>query len=103
MDKGGSLKSHNHERGWITGTFYLQMPEEGANTEEGAIEFSHQGPKYPEGASAFTRRVIRPKARDLNIFSSALFHRTLPFQSETQRICIAFDVTRNEKLWEASN
>ena len=76
------------------------MPEEGTNAEEGAIEFSHQGPKYPEGTSAFQRRVIRPEARDLNIFSSALFHRTLPFQSETQRICIAFDVTKNEKLWE---
>ena len=100
MNKGGSLKSHNHEQGWLTGTFYLQMPEEATDPEEGAIEFSHQGPKYPEGTSAFQRRVIRPEARDLNIFSSALFHRTLPFQSETQRICIAFDVTKNEKLWE---
>ncbi|WP_156486849.1 tetratricopeptide repeat protein, partial [Prochlorococcus sp. MIT 1303] len=103
MKKGGSLKSHNHELGWQSGTFYLQMPEKGANPEEGAIEFSHQGPRYPKGASVFKRRVIRPKARDLNIFSSSLFHRTLPFHSETQRICIAFDVTRNEKLWEASN
>ena len=87
----------------MTGTFYLQMPEEGASAEEGAIEFSNQGPRYPEGTSEFERRVIRPSARDLNIFSSALFHRTLPFHSETQRICIAFDVTRNEELWEASN
>jgi len=103
MDKGGSLKSHNHELGWLTGTFYLQMPEEGANPEEGAIEFSHQGPKYPEGASGFEKRVMLPTVRDLNIFPSSLFHRTLPFQSKTQRICIAFDVTRNEELWEASN
>lgn len=98
MDKGGNLRSHNHENqetSWITGTFYLQMPEREANSEAGAIEFSHRGPRYPEGASAFERRVIRPTARDLNIFSSSLFHRTLPFQSETQRICIAFEVTRN--------
>ena len=86
MNKGGSLKSHNHELGWLTGTFYLQMPEKRHNTEEGAIEFSHQGPKYPVGDSDFERRVIRPSARDLNIFSSSLFHKTLPFQSEQQRI-----------------
>ena len=103
MNEGGNLKPHIHEHGWITGTFYMQMPEKDSNPDEGAIEFSHQGPKYPEGASAFERRVIRPTARDLNIFSSSLFHRTLPFQSKTQRICIAFDVIRNEKSREESN
>ena len=99
MNKGGNLKSHNHEHGWLTGTFYLQMPETGANTnkEEGAIEFSHQGPRYPSGNATFEKRLIRPSARDLNIFSSALFHRTHPFQSEKQRICIAFDISvRND-------
>ncbi|KZR69989.1 hypothetical protein PMIT1303_00036 [Prochlorococcus sp. MIT 1303] len=99
MEAGGNLKSHNHELGWLSGTFYLQMPEREATSEEGAIEFSHQGPKYPQGNSAFDRRVIRPEVRDLNIFSSSLFHRTVPFQSKTQRICIAFDVQKNEKLW----
>ena len=98
MSKGGNLKSHNHEHGWLTGTFYLQMPEKGASKEEGAIEFSHQGPRYPSGDAAFERRVIRPLARDLNIFSSSLFHRTLPFQSEKQRICIAFDISERNDL-----
>ena len=98
MNKGGNLKTHNHERGWLTGTFYLQMPEETLNTGEGAIEFSHKGPKYPTGNSAFETRVIRPSARDLNIFCSSLFHRTLPFQSEQKRICIAFDVSKQSKL-----
>ena len=98
MSKGGNLKYHNHEDGWLTGTLYLQMPEKGANNEEGAIEFSHQGPKYPSGNAAFEKRLIRPSARDLNIFSSSLFHRTLPFQSEKQRICIAFDISKRNGL-----
>ena len=98
MSKGGNLKSHNHEHGWLTGTFYLQMPEKGANKEEGGIEFSHQGPRYPSGNAAFEKRLIRPSARDLNIFSSALFHRTHPFQSEQQRICIAFDISERNDL-----
>ena len=82
MNKGGSLKPHNHEDGWLTGTFYLQMPGENANAEEGAIEFSHQGPRYPAGNVVFEKRLMRPSAGDLNIFASSLFHRTLPFQSE---------------------
>ncbi|WP_413352203.1 tetratricopeptide repeat protein [Prochlorococcus sp. MIT 1227] len=98
METGGNLLSHNHELGWLTGTFYLQMPEREDNSMEGAIEFSHQGPKYPQGDSSFDTRVIRPDVRDLNIFSSSLFHRTLPFQSKTQRICIAFDLQKNEKF-----
>ena len=99
MSKGGNLKSHNHEDGWLTGTFYLQMPKKGADKEEGAIEFSHQSPRYPSGNAAFEKRLIRPSARDLNIFSSALFHRTLPFQSEEQRICIAFDISKRNDLY----
>ena len=96
MNKGGSLRSHNHENGLLTGTFYLQMPEEGKSPEEGAIEFSHQGPKYPVDGSSFERIVIKPKARDLNIFPSSLFHRTLPFESKKQRICIAFDLIKRK-------
>ena len=100
MSEGGNLKSHNHEKGWLTGTFYLQMPERNLNQEEGAIEFSHKGPNYPEGASTFPTRIIQPESRDLNIFPSSLFHKTLPFKGEKQRICVAFDVQRNENHWQ---
>ena len=96
MNKGGNLKLHNHETGWLTGTFYLQMPDGGSNPEEGAIEFTYQGPKYPAGKTIFKKRVVYPSVRDLNIFCSSLFHRTLPFHSDKQRICIAFDVTQRD-------
>lgn len=92
MEQGGSLTSHNHESGWLTGTFYLQMPDVVKSREEGAIEFSHEGPNYPKGNTEFTSKILCPKARDLNIFSSSLFHRTIPFLSIKKRICIAFDI-----------
>ena len=72
MNKGGNLMPHNHEDGWLTGTFYLQMPEEGFDIEEGAIEFSHQGPRYPEGSAEFKKDSVS-FAQNLNIFSSSLF------------------------------
>ena len=71
MDKGGNLKSHNHEAGWLTGTFYLQMPDKGLELDEGAIEFSHQGPKYPAGDSVFKKRIMRPLLNELVMNSLA--------------------------------
>ena len=94
MKRGGNLKSHNHELGLLTGTFYLQMPKRAPGSNEGSIEFSHQGPQYPGEDSLFERKLVRPETRDLNIFSSSLYHRTLPFQSEVERICIAFDLRK---------
>ena len=96
MNHGGNLKSHNHEKGWLTGTLYLQIPESRNNGNEGAIEFSHEGPKYPKGNNTFEKKIIRPKQRDLNIFCSSLYHKTLPFYSKKQRICIAFDIAKRE-------
>ena len=92
MNEGGNLKSHIHERGFLTGTFYLQMPEQSPATNEGAIVFSNQGPKYPSKNVIFPTRIIQPKTRDLNIFSSSLHHKTLTFKGKKQRICIAFDI-----------
>lgn len=93
MSEGGSLKSHNHEKGLLTGTFYLQMPEPNENPNDGAIVFSHEGPRYPKADSVFPERIIRPKSRDLNIFSSSLFRKTLPFKGDKKRVCIALDLS----------
>jgi uncharacterized protein (TIGR02466 family) len=98
MSKGGNLMSHNHENGFLTGTFYLKMPERKLDKNEGAILFSHQGPDYPQIESEVPEIIIHPRTRDLNIFPSSIFHRTLPFRSDEQRICIAFDIgTRKGK------
>ena len=34
----------------------------------------------------------KPKAGDLVFFPSSLFHKTIPFESEEDRQCIAFDM-----------
>ena len=94
MKKGGFLKPHNHETSWISGTFYLQVPKRDTFSNEGAIEFSYQGPCYPGNKLSFEKKCLCPVSRDLNIFSSSLFHQTIPFDSSVQRICIAFDLKR---------
>ena len=56
MSKGGNLLAHNHEKGFLTGTFYLKMPERKLDGNEGAILFSHQGPYYAQRDSDFPKK-----------------------------------------------
>ncbi len=93
MKKGGFLKQHNHGYGWITGSFYLQVPKrKSAEDFSGAISFSYAGPYYPNKEKNFNQIVRNLETRDLCIFPSSLFHNTIPFESEEDRICFVFDL-----------
>ncbi len=94
MKKGGFLRPHNHPHGWISGSFYLKVPEPNLDDNEGAIAFSYQGPKYPRGSFDldFDLDIKKVKTREICIFPSSLFHHTIPFQSEDERICFVFDL-----------
>ena len=64
----------------------------GASKQEGAIELSSDGDQYPRLHDEFEKKVILPKEGDVIFFPSSVFHRTIPFKSNEERICIAFDV-----------
>lgn len=94
MRKGGHLNPHIHEIGWISGAVYLAMPE--TNGIEGAFEYGTHGDNYPitpnKTINDFPTAHTLPKVGDIVLFPSSLFHRTIPFSSDEQRICIAFDL-----------
>jgi uncharacterized protein (TIGR02466 family) len=92
MRTGGHLTSHIHETGWLSGSLYLAMPRANADSEEGSIEFSTHGDNYPQRHAGFPKRTISPHVGDIVLFPSSLFHRTIPFSSTEERVCIAFDV-----------
>lgn len=93
MSKGGHLTSHIHETGWLSGVVYLAIPRDRpAGSLAGGIEFSTDGDDYPREHDDFPRKTLLPVAGDIVLFPSSLFHRTIPFESNEERICIAFDV-----------
>ena len=93
MQSGGYLSSHIHEEGWISGAVYLSIPKDsGLDGQEGAIELSSDGDEYPRLHDEFEKKVILPDVGDVIFFPSSVFHRTIPFNSNEERICIAFDV-----------
>jgi tetratricopeptide (TPR) repeat protein len=94
MKNGGYLQPHNHEYGWITGSFYLHIPKlsKDQNPNAGCIAFSYQGPRYPNKGKSFKITVKNISKRDICIFPSSLFHHTIPFKSDEERVCFVFDL-----------
>lgn len=91
MRQGGHLNGHIHEEGWISGAVYLAMPRE-TDGIAGSFEYGTDGDDYPRKHDNFPARAILPKVGDIVMFPSSLFHRTLPFNSADERICVAFDI-----------
>ena len=91
MQSGGHLDSHIHEEGWVSGSVYLSIPKE-KKENEGAIELSLHGDNYPKKHENFPTKTYNVEVGDVVFFPSSVFHRTIPFSSNEERICIAFDV-----------
>lgn len=92
MRQGGHLTSHIHEEGWVSGALYLSLPTDKKHEHEGSIELSTHGDDYPKKHDNFPTKTVAPAVGDLVMFPSSVFHRTLPFSSDEERICIAFDL-----------
>jgi tetratricopeptide (TPR) repeat protein len=89
---GGHQQSHNHPFGWMSGCLYLQMPAQAASGE-GAIEFGLDSGAYPRLSDRQGPTVLhQPKPGQLALFPSSAYHRTIPFRSDEERLCIAFDL-----------
>jgi tetratricopeptide (TPR) repeat protein len=91
MKQGGYLTSHIHEEGWISGCVYLQLPPKQGG-HEGSFEYGLDGDEYPRLHDDFPTCIIDQAVGDLVLMPASIFHRTLPFQSDAERVCVAFDV-----------
>ncbi|MCZ6831726.1 MAG: tetratricopeptide repeat protein [Gammaproteobacteria bacterium] len=92
MQQGGHLDAHIHETGWLSGVVYLALPATGDSGNEGALELGLHGDGYPILQAGFPSTIVPVSVGDIVLFPSSLFHRTIPFCSAEERICIAFDL-----------
>ena len=90
LEKGHQTE-HIHHAGWLSGVFYLQVPKF-SDQEEGCIELGLWGYDYPVLNKNYPRKRYYPKNGDIILFPSSLFHRTIPFHSNEERMSIAFDL-----------
>ena len=90
MKSGGQLQPHMHEQGWISGSVYVNVPTKpkaGSGNLVVCIEANQiMGETINQGES------IDVVTGSLCLFPASLLHYTIPFDSEEERIVLAFDV-----------
>lgn len=94
MWRQGHQVTHIHRKAWLSGVYYVQLPEavrDGQEGHEGWIEFG-RGPAELYASAEPEVRLIRPVEGLLLTFPSYVWHRTIPFEGTRERISIAFDV-----------
>jgi hypothetical protein len=94
MWRGGFQIPHYHKDAWISGVYYVQLPpvvREDSPSQAGWIEFGRGRDDIYHQSEPPTRR-IRPEEGMLIAFPSYVWHRTLPFEDDRERLCISFNV-----------
>jgi hypothetical protein len=88
----GFHENHYHGKGWISSAYYVSLPNAVADAEskEGWIKFGE--PSFESGLAQPVRRVVQPRSGSLVLFPSYMWHGTIPFHSQTDRLTVAFDV-----------
>ena len=90
LDRGGEISAHVHT-GWASGVLYLRTPKNRSH-DEGNIEFTLRGFDLPVIQDNYPRKTVETAPGVLVLFPSSLPHRVIPFSSNEERICIAFDM-----------
>ncbi|MFM1896315.1 MAG: hypothetical protein RLZZ385_1389 [Pseudomonadota bacterium] len=91
---GGYQRAHIHPRAWLSGCYYVQVPEavtDDAEARPGWIAFGTPDEVY-RVSQPLALHAHRPRAGDLVTFPSYFWHHTVPFQSAEERISLAFDI-----------
>ena len=90
MKSGGQLQPHMHESGWISGSIYINVPKKSkvdsgnlvVCIEEQQQAVAHKGQE----------KSLDVVTGSLCLFPASLLHYTIPFESNEERIVLAFDV-----------
>ena len=99
LETGGQQTPHMHPVGWISGVYYVSLPEDMAssNSEAGWLEIGRPPERFFRATETATRR-FEPKESRLILFPSWFWHQTMPFDAHSDRISIAFDVVPRAML-----
>ena len=93
LESGGWQASHLHMEGWMSGTYYVNVPDavRHGNGEAGHLLFGRPPERMPLTAARRTM-TVRPQEGLTVMFPSYVFHQTVPFASDQPRITISYDL-----------
>jgi len=94
LDGEGNQKPHIHMSGYLSGCYYVTIPDEvsGSGVDNaGAFEMGKPPEELPFKAE-FPVETVKPYEGLMLLFPAFMYHGTVPFKSKQKRICVAFDV-----------
>jgi len=91
MKSGGELKPHIHTTGWLSGSLYINVPPK-SKANSGNLVVSLGEEKDATDTRINVEKIINVVTGSLVLFPASLTHYTIPFESEEERIVLAFDV-----------
>ena len=94
MKSGGELQPHIHENGWLSGSIYVNVPPK-MKVESGSLVVALGKDCDTTDANLNSKKVIDVVTGSMVLFPASLMHHTIPFESEEERIVLAFDVVPN--------
>ena len=86
---------HVHQFGWLSGVYYVQVPDGIAHGTDraGCLAFGLPEDLAGEaGSAAYGEDLVRPQPGLFLAFPSHAYHRTYPHGARERRICVALDV-----------
>lgn len=98
LDKEGNQNQHVHKDGYLSGCYYVRVPEEVSaeeNGQDGDIAGGFEVGRPPDEfgcKSEHMTRQYKPHEGLMLLFPAYFYHKTVPFEGSSKRICIAFDV-----------
>jgi len=91
MKSGGELQPHIHENGWLSGSIYINVPPK-TNVGSGSLVVALGKDGDATNSRQNSKKVIDVVTGSMALFPASLMHHTIPFESEEERIVLAFDV-----------
>ena len=91
MKNGGKLNPHIHENGWLSGSIYISIPSK-LDADSGNLVVSVGEDSDVRNKDENPKEIIDVATGSLVLFPASLTHYTIPFESEEERIVLAFDV-----------
>jgi tetratricopeptide (TPR) repeat protein len=91
MKTGGKLDPHMHDNGWISGSIYINIPPK-LNPDSGNLVVCIEDEDNLSSGVSSLKKSINVVTGSLCLFPASLLHYTIPFESEEERIVLAFDL-----------
>ena len=91
MKSGGELLPHIHENGWISGSIYINVPPK-SKIDSGSLVVALGADSDTTNSRLNSKKIFDVVTGSMVLFPASLMHYTIPFESDEERVVLAFDV-----------